>query len=331
MHWVDEKLMYLSKGTNIFESDLLGANKKKIINLNIGDIGARKYFFSKIKLLSRCFRLFVSHVEITDNYIFVLGFSHIFIYCKFNKLLLRKEKLIGKRPLVIESINDQLFYGEYHSNSKRNGIGLFSISLENGTKLLKKFYKVRHIHGVIMDPTNKDILWITFGDRNNECKIIKFSIRTSEIEVIQEGSQQSRSIGLLFQKHKLFWGTDTPIEKNNFYCLDLINNKLINLGALSGSVFSLAEFNDYFLITTAVEPSNVNTSLYSQLYVFYKNNDDITPIKSLYYEKKDYLNMIFFGYGQLLFPKNMKNSPYIYIYKYALKGHGKTIIMSQNK
>lgn len=76
---------------------------------------------------------------------------------------------------------------------------------------------VRHIHSVAVDPYTDDI-WITTGDRDEECWIGR--LRHGQFEPVGGGSQRWRAVEIAFTPDSILWGVD---------CLYAANNELLRL------------------------------------------------------------------------------------------------------
>jgi len=104
-----------------------------------------------------------------------------------------------------------VLYGEYAMNLDRS----LPIAVYRSDDRAETFIKVhefdpgdvRHIHFVQWDPFD-ECLWMGTGDADKECRLYRSVDQGVSWEVVGEGSQLWRTIGLVFTRDYLYWGTD---------------------------------------------------------------------------------------------------------------------------
>lgn len=133
--------------------------------------------------------------------------------------------------------NAEVYYGEYRSNSEREPVHIWSLEKDGRKwKSVWHFENIRHVHGVFHDPYT-DSIWVTTGDMDQEAGIWRTDDRFISLCRVVGGSQQLRAVQLLFNKDYVYFGSDTPDEKNFIYRMDREGKNLENLTPVGSSVF----------------------------------------------------------------------------------------------
>ena len=124
--------------------------------------------------------------------------------------------------------------------------------------------EIKHFHCVQVDPFTKDI-WLASGDTDDEAKIWK---STDEGETWQElfsGSQQTRTLGFVFEKDVIYYGMDSPTKEfpSNIYKIDRNAMQKVSVGVTKNgwAVYNLTRIflPKGFLIFTEYEKANGST------------------------------------------------------------------------
>ena len=124
---------------------------------------------------------------------------------------------------MTEDDHGAFYYGEYFRNDERGPVFVYR-SLDDGRswEAIYRFTsgEIRHIHSLQFDPFSKS-LWITTGDKDQECMIGYFLKKGSGVTLykVGSGSQKWRTVSLLFTKDEVLWGTDSPENQNYIYRL----------------------------------------------------------------------------------------------------------------
>lgn len=227
----------------------------------------RHYFLSKI-LRNEIFNLFMLGDKFVFSYkskIFQKSMKENYFFKGFR----------GSRPLRIlnDHHNNKLLFGEYFSNKDRNEVNIFC---KNSYSKWTKAYTfkpglIRHIHNIVYDTYNKKYIVMT-GDSDSESNILSFNLNLTDYEIISNGSQMSRAIDIIPTAEGYVVPTDSPINENFIYFLDKKGN-IKSKSSVNGSVFHLCKYEDFFLATTALEPSKVNCQSFVYLYASFNGLD----------------------------------------------------------
>ena len=118
----------------------------------------------------------------------------------------------------------------------------------------------------------------------------------------------------MFKKDFVYFGSDTPDEKNHIYSLSRKDNLIQPLQKVEGSVFYGCKSDNYLFFTTAVEPSKVNIN--KKIEVWSSENGTQWALTKTY--NKDFLPMKYFQYGQAgILVNDNQNSSEIIIVPFA--------------
>jgi hypothetical protein len=316
--YCNESYLVLAKNNKLVKSDNYGITwtVKYKIPLNI-----IKKIFSKFSLVKRLLREGIHHYLKNNERELVFYGKQIFVLN--NEQLEFSSKIQGSRPLIVCATENGFYYGEYKSNPEKSEIQVWYLSNDaTNWKSIYTFKGVRHIHGIFEDPFSNQ-LWITTGDNNDEAAIWNADYKFSYINKILSGSQQSRAVQLLFDKEFVYFGSDAPDEINYLYKMKKNGTDIKRLQEVASSVFFGCKIKDKLYFSTAVEPSEINKTRYSQLWC----SSDGDNWKLIYETKKDCLSMKYFQYGQITFPSFQNNESFIYFSPFACQNHEKTIIL----
>src|SRR5690606_9338809 len=110
------------------------------------------------------------------------------------------------------------------------------------------------------------------------------------VQKMLSGSQQTRTIKLLFTEDFIYFGSDAPEEVNYLYRLNKSSNKVEKLVQVGSSVFHGCKVANWLFFSTAIEPSKVNSTKYAEVWA----SPDGVEWKCLMRFKKDFLPMRYF-------------------------------------
>ncbi len=314
VHYKDDNMCIASKGINIYVSKDNENSWERLFSLPVS-------FFTKIKnkfkLSKRLFREGIHHIILFKNIITVFAGKYIYKYNITTKEFIDTQALTGSRPLCV-AITKQgdILYGEYTGNKERKSIRIFKNNYKEKTwEEIYKLKNIRHIHGIFYDEFT-DSIWFTTGDYNEEIGIWNTSDNFVTVsKVLGNNSQQYRTVQLLFTKKYVYFGSDTPLEKNYIYRMDRLNKRIERLQEVSGSIFYGYNNDKKIFFSTVCEPSNVNVSSDVELWISENGKDWYKEITL----KKDIWNKKIFQYGQIKFPYQKHKNNYIWITPYAVK------------
>jgi hypothetical protein len=207
--------------------------------------------------------------------------------------------LSGSRPLYPCYHKQKLYYGEYKGNPNREPIKVQCFDLQTELwSVATELNGVRHIHGIFKDPYT-DRLWITTGDLDHECKIMYSDDEFQSLSTFLEGSQDYRAIYLHFDEDSITYGTDAPDTPNHIFTVSRRDGSIMSETSVGGPVFYGARSGSDRILTTAVEPSQVNISPYMEIWVSSCNG--AWTLKERV--KKDWLPKKLFQYGHIALPE----------------------------
>lgn len=295
--WHDTTCLILANANNLYISNDYGGSFHLAGTIPLS-------YVSRIKVMNplgqRLFRFAVSSaVRLNEKVFFLYAFGKCYHWnAKTGAIDCISEPKHTSRPLSFAYDGKNLYYGEYRSNPERSCIAL-QHSVDGGItwSTYVRYFGIRHIHGVYYDPYDK-VLWMTTEDYDDECGIWRSRGLVPEFEKVVGGSQQYRAIQLLFDKDYVYYGTDTPLEKNYICRINRKTKQVASLQAVGSSVFYGCKCGNDLFFSTVVEPSRVNTTKYVELW-HSRNRTDWNIIRTW---RKDLLSMKYFQYGQILFP-----------------------------
>lgn len=295
INYCDKNRVIFSRGKTIYERNSNGATKK-IISLykNIAD-----QILCKSNLYQRLTRSHIQHVlPIKKNRILTFVSGRIYYIDTDLQTVISSSNLRGSQPLHIAKFGDTIYYGEYIRSSTKPPIHLLrSNPPYTEWQEVRRFDNIRHIHGVFRDPYD-DSLWITTGDEDSESWIINLERENYQTKFIMGGSQSYRAVTLLFSGNYIYYGTDTPLEKNYIYRFKRGNERLEKLTEVGGSIFFGAKVSHNLYLSTGCEPGKFNREDAAELWES-KNGKDWSRVLSL---KKDIWHNKLFRYGLIFFP-----------------------------
>ncbi|MDY6867268.1 MAG: hypothetical protein SVT56_05095 [Chloroflexota bacterium] len=274
-----------------------------------------------VSLLSRLLRTGAHHLIVSDVSALVIADRNSYISIENDLRIL--SPLQGSRPLVLCESEGTFYYGEYRSNPERSAVHIWRWRPGTpGWSPVWRFEGIRHVHGVFHDPYSGAI-WVTTGDEDSEAGIWRTDDDFESLHRVAGDGQQSRAVQLLFTRDYVYFGSDTPNEQNHIYRMDRQGHHVDRLAAVGGSVFYGCKAGESLFLSTAVEPSEVNTRPYAEVWRS-DNGDDWYRFLEF---KKDILPMKYFQYGQVFFPAGPGDGRHLYCTPFATRGHGKTVVI----
>ncbi|MCD6361186.1 MAG: hypothetical protein J7M38_10005 [Armatimonadetes bacterium] len=316
LHYIDHDIMIFSKGVNVYVN-YNGGRQDIVFALPLPtELRLRTLF----ELSARLFRCHIHHVaRINKNIIVLGGFGMIYTYdLEANMLNIDITPVCDKRPLNLCVDNDsRLYYGEYRDNRERSPVHIYASDSEGRQWApVWQFNRIRHVHGVFHDPYDNRI-WVTTGDTNEECGIWATDDRFKTLDKVVGGSQQLRVVQLIITENYIYFGSDTPLERNNLYRMNKKTCKVERLQEVESSVFWGCKVGDYIFFSTAVEPSKLNKCKDACIW----GSQDGETWKCIARFRKDIWPMKLFQYGQILFPSGENNTDYLWFTPFATEKH----------
>lgn len=320
--FVDQNVVYRSTKNRIFKSTDNGTSWKRILRYSVQ--GSIKKVGYLSHLTRRLFRLGVHHYCPGQNNAGIIYDKSVGIVK--DGVVIQSQQLTGSRPLSLEEINQGFVFGEYRSNPERSEINAWQFGVNKELHSIFKFKGIRHIHGIYRDPYTEQ-LWITTGDEDNEAAIYCSDDNFKKVEKLLFGSQQTRTIKLLFTEDFIYFGSDAPHEVNYLYRIQRDSKKLEQLQQVGSSVFHGCKAGKWLFFSTAIEHSEVNTTKYAEVWA----SPNGTDWKCIYKFKKDMLPMRYFQYGQVFFPNGSGDDINLWISPFATEYDNTTFKIDLNQ
>jgi hypothetical protein len=211
----------------------------------------------------------------------------------FGELPLLPPMRLGAGP------NGAVVFGEY-GDGRRRPIRLFA-STDSGRSFepVACFPSgtVAHIHNVIHDGS-RNLYWVLAGDRDAEPGFGKLSADLRSFEWFVKGEQRFRAVTFFDLGDRLLYATDSEVEQNSLIVLDKESGKTERLRDFEGSCIYGCRFGGLMALTTTVEPSSVNRSDRSCLWL----SRDGERWARAWQARKDRWSSKYFQYGSLVLP-----------------------------
>ncbi len=305
--YVNDNTLYAQIDNTLCTSKDYGRTwHKHPVNL---DGGARSYS----KMHARLTRKGVHSAKILkDGKILLVAKQAIYTYdCRKNNMNMPFTVPRGSRPLFIcENRDGYLFWGEYFDNPKRDEVSIYvSTDYALSWRVAYTFKKnsIRHVHGVFCDPYD-DRIWVTTGDENSESAIWITDDHFKTLKKVIGDSQQSRALQLIFTEDYVYFGTDTPYEKNHIYRINKNTFKIGKLVSVESSVYWGCKVGTHLFFSTVVEPSSINLCDFACIW----GSQDGKYWQRITQYKKDSWSMKYFQVGQICFPQGNNNTDYLF-------------------
>lgn len=216
--------------------------------------------------LERCiglFRLSRQALRVGLHHLVPLGNGNLFVTSKRKSYILDAEGRVvnvfsgyqGNKPGhqgVCVTPDGTIFFAEYMLNPQRDKRVDLYRSTDNGQtfQVVKSFAAgdIRHLHFVKWDEYEQ-CLWLgtgDYGENNHECRLYRSGDNGDTWELIGQGSQDWRAIGVCFTKDYLVWGTDagsTP-DQNHLVRMSRATRQIEVVGDLEGPCHGCASYKD---------------------------------------------------------------------------------------
>lgn len=229
----------------------------------------------------------------------------------------------GSRPMFLcEDVDGSVYFGEYFQNMEKQAVHVYGSHDHGKTwEIVKTFAEgdINHIHGIYMDPFTKN-MWLATGDRENECIIGYTNDGFKTFTEVFRGGQEYRTCVLFFYKDFIVFGTDSQYQQNELKKFDRKTLEITHLQDVQGPVIRGAQFGEISMISTDVEPSDVNK--YKNAYVWITK--DGLHWEELCHAEKDVLPPMLFQFGVFDLPQyapDYKGNK-VYVTGKAVKGCG---------
>lgn len=290
-----------AKGYRLYKYYFDEAHKREYV----GRVADWKYsLFSKFRLTRRFLRAEVNNLYfLPDGGRLVIARKGIF-RCEKGETIFRKcfDVKRGSRPMnLCITPSGEIFFGEYFANMGKAAVHIYTS--KDGGKSWSIAYtfaegSINHIHGLYWDRYTESV-WVVTGDRENECIIGYTQDGFKSFTTVFRGGQEYRSCVLFFYPEYVVYATDSQYIQNEIKCFDRATRKVEVVQKVQGSVIKGVQSGDNLLISTAVEPSEVNLDRNAYIWSSINGMD----WEQIYSGEKDCLPSIF-QFAMYEFPQN---------------------------
>lgn len=225
-----------------------------------------------------------------------------------------------------------IFFAEYLLNTERDYPVRLYRSIDNGGsfQVIQEWAagEICHLHFVKWD-SYENCLWLGTGDYgvgDKECRLYKSLDNGDTWELIGQGSQDWRAIGICFSQDALFWGTDAGScpDTVHFVRMDRKSMRLEILDDFEGPCHGCASYADgRAFFSTGVEGGENEKDRYAHLKAF-----DGERINEVLRIKKDIWPLII-QYGVMRFPLGTDACNKVVFTTMGLRGHGECVMIEE--
>jgi len=319
-----DQLFYTKFSNKIYTSSLPGLENETLVFEF--PISVKYRILGKNPFLNKFLRI-GPHLLAKVNNDFIVSLRNK-IWANINYKTISFNHFKGSRPLNIEFAKDSFYFGEYFSNPERGEVKIFSLnSRDENWKIIYTFPEnsIRHIHSIIYDKY-RDGFWIQTGDRDSESSLW-FTADFKDVQSYGNWSQESRAVKIIPAKDYLIVPMDTPQQKNyiNYFYPEL--NKFQQIAGLMGSAFHAEELEDFYTVSTVVEPSKINRTDLATIYLCKKGTTNWFPIFSAQRSRVPIKLSHYFRYAELVIVPSTSETQYLIAFGRSLKKYeSKTLI-----
>lgn len=212
----------------------------------------------------------------------------------------------------------RLVFGEYGSPKTPRPVRLFA-SGDDG----ESFEPVRtleagsvlHVHNVVWDESMRHY-WVLAGDFAREPGIGRLSEDLRSFDWLVKGEQVYRAVEVFDFGDRLLYATDSQLEANRLVSLDKRTGRFEVLREFDGSCIYACRFGGLMALTTTVEPSPINHSPWSRLWLS-RDGIDWTCVRRM---RKDRWNAHFFQFGSVVLPSGASDDETVIFSGQAIDG-----------
>jgi len=128
---------------------------------------------------------------------------------------------------ICEDEDGNFYFGEYFMNPDRRPVHVWQVAPDlNGWQPAAELNGTRHVHGVYRDPFHPEQFWVTAGDFDGECRILRTNDRFNSFQTYGDGGQNWRAVNLFFTPDHVTWLTDSNLERNHAWRMRRQNGRL---------------------------------------------------------------------------------------------------------
>jgi hypothetical protein len=212
----------------------------------------------------------------------------------------------GSRPINLSVDGNRVLFGEY------GGLDMVEVRVycsDDSGLHFEPVYEfpngdIHHLHNVVVD-RYANHYWLLAGDHGRTPGIATLSKDFRHLEWVERGSQMVRAVSVLVRPDCLIYGSDSELEANYIIRLDKKTGRYERVLPIDGSSLYAADFRGRAVISTCVEPSQVNKGRCASLYGSV-DNENWSQLLSF---RKDYWNCIAFQFGLIVLPNVEGSEP----------------------
>jgi hypothetical protein len=210
----------------------------------------------------------------------------------------------------------EVVWGEYGSPKVRRPMRLF-VSRDDGEsfQLVRALEGILHVHNVVWD-AREGHYWVLTGDFDPEPGIGRLSADFERFDWFVRGEQRYRAVEIFDLGDRLVYATDTQLEPNALISLDKHTGKAERLREFGGSCIYACRFGGIYALTTSVEPSDVNTSQHSELWL----SRDAERWRRAWRGRKDRWSAHYLQFGSVVLPSGQTDRELIVFSGQAVEG-----------
>ena len=323
---------WVAKGMTFFAIDYNGKSVSK--KFKVG--GLKEHLLSCHRLLSQMLRVGIHHLlPLKNGNLLVVVKRKLYVISQDGKVINTWSDFKGNKPIhqgVCVTPEGAIFFGEYVLNPNRDMEVKLWRSTDNGMTfhVVKAFVpgEIRHIHFIKWDTYDK-CLWMgtgDYGEDNKECCLYRSEDNGDSWNLIGQGSQDWRAIGVCFTEHALLWGTDAGScpDTAHFIRMDRKTHELAVIADLEGPCHGCASYKGgRAFFSTGVEGGVNERDRYSRMKQLVNGKpEDVWKLK------KDIWPLIL-QYGVMRFPLGSDQCDKVVFSTLALKGYGECIMIEK--
>lgn len=297
--------LYIGRGCRIFRSRDLGATWD--LDCYVPSFGW-KHYCSHVRLMARLLRWYIAALQVLPDGSRVAVARDGIYRAEPGELEMKRtfKILRGSRPLNISFDGSRLIFGEYGGGLEETEV-LIYVSEDGGRTFSEGFRfphsDIRHVHNVMFDPF-QDHYWVLVGDFGRQTGIGALSKDLKNLDWVGRGTQRYRAVSAIIEPDRLIYGTDSDRDFNFIVSLDKQSGRINELREVEGSSLFAAQFGDWKIISTAVEPNPYCRSRECSLY----GSKDGIEWQRLVVHWKDGFSAVYFQFGALVLPYTQTSS-----------------------
>lgn len=317
--YVDQNTIWVAKGLSFWGIDKNGKRMTRKYHINSkGD-----KLIGYLRLSRQLLRVGIHHLLPLKDGNFLISIKRkIIIMDKEGNILNIFSSYQGNKPAhrgICVTPEGTIFLGEYTINIKNENKTRLYRSTDNGRSfheiLILKKNEVRHIHFVQWDKY-ENCIWLGTGDKDYECKLMKSTDNGDTWQLVGEGSQLWRAIGISCTQDALYWGTDagSVSDPNYIIKMDRKTRQIEKVQPLQGPCHGNAVMEDgYIYVATGIEGGENEEDHYAHVW---KGNEKGKFLEVCKLKKDIFPNIV--QYGVVRFPMGLDTSKELIYTTYAL-------------